>query len=162
MEKIYFYLYETEIGTVTLTASENAIQGLLFGNRKEELKNAVQEEIPLIKEAKKQLDEYFKGERKEFDLPLDPQGTEFQKKDWKALCTIPYGETRSYKQIAEQINCPKGYRAVGFANNQNPISIFIPCHRVIGSNGKLVGYGGRLDIKEKLLQLEQEVLNKKL
>lgn len=158
MEKVFFYVYETEIGTVTFISTEKALRGLHFRDMEEELKNtAIKKETALMKEAKQQLDEYLKGERKEFSIPLDPEGTEFQKRDWKALCTIPYGETRSYKEIAEQIGCTKGYRAVGLANNRNPISIFIPCHRVIGSNGKLVGYGGGLDIKEKLLKLEQKV-----
>ncbi len=103
-----------------------------------------------------ELIEYFEGKRKQFDIPIVLMiGTPFQKKVWKALLTIPYGETQSYKQIAEKIECPKGYRAVGNANNHNPISIIIPCHRVIGSNNKLIGYGGGLDKKKFLLELEQ-------
>jgi len=112
-------------------------------------------ETELLKEASRQLAEYLDGFRKTFDLPLNPQGTEFQKKVWNALCDIPYGEIRSYKQIAEAVGNPKASRAVGMANNRNPIMIFIPCHRVIGSNGSLVGYGGGLDMKEKLLSLEK-------
>ena len=112
-------------------------------------------ETSLIKEAKRQLDEYFAGNRKEFDLPLRTQGTEFQQRVWKVLQEIPYGETRYYGEIAEIIGNPKASRAVGLANNRNPISIFIPCHRVIGKNGKLVGYGGGLHIKELLLDLEK-------
>ena len=96
---------------------------------------------------KKQLDEYFAGSRKEFDIPLKLYGTEFQIKVWKALEVIPYGETKSYKDIAICIDNPKGCRAVGLANNRNPIPIIIPCHRVIGANGKLVGYGGGIDKK---------------
>jgi O-6-methylguanine DNA methyltransferase len=104
--------------------------------------------------ATEQLDEYFAGERREFTLPLDVYGTPFQKLVWNQLRQIPYGETKSYKDIALAINAAKAVRAIGGANNKNPLSIFVPCHRVIGSNGALVGYGGGLDIKEHLLQLE--------
>ena len=114
-----------------------------------------QKDTPLISSAKRQLDEYFQGKRKSFDLPLAPSGTQFQQKVWNALCTIPYGETRSYKEIAAQIQNPTGCRAVGMANNRNPIMIIIPCHRVIGSNGSLVGYAGGLDIKQWLLAHEK-------
>ena len=114
-----------------------------------------QKDTPLISSAKRQLDEYFQGKRKSFDLPLAPSGTQFQQKVWNALCTIPYCETRSYKEIAAQIQNPKGCRAVGMANNRNPIMIIIPCHRVIGSNGSLVGYAGGLDIKQWLLAHEK-------
>jgi methylated-DNA-[protein]-cysteine S-methyltransferase len=109
---------------------------------------------PLLKKTIKELEEYFAGKRKEFDIPLHPEGTPFQLKAWEGLSTIPYGQTRTYKQMAEYANCPKGYRAIGLANNKNPISIIVPCHRVIGSNGKLVGFGGGLDKKEWLLNLE--------
>lgn len=111
-------------------------------------------ESSLIKNAYRQLVEYFNKQRKTFDLPLAPEGTEFQMKVWKALSDIPYGKTRSYKEIAIAIGNPKAVRAVGMANNKNPIPIIIPCHRVIGSDGKLVGYGGGLEIKEYLLKLE--------
>jgi methylated-DNA-[protein]-cysteine S-methyltransferase len=100
------------------------------------------------------LCEYLKGERKEFDLPLNPKGTDFQKRVWKALCEIPYGETRSYKQIAETIGNPRAVRAVGMANHRNPLLIVVPCHRVIGADGKLVGYAAGIDKKAFLLQLE--------
>ena len=103
----------------------------------------------------KQLNEYFDGKRKNFDFPYSLEGTDFQKKVWKALLDIPYGETRSYKDIAISVGSPKGFRAVGMANNKNPISIAIPCHRVIGSNGSLIGYGGGLDMKTFLLELEK-------
>ncbi len=116
-----------------------------------------QKDTPLISSAKRQLDEYFQGKRKSFDLPLSPFGTQFQQKVWNALCTIPYGETRSYKEIAAQIQNPKGCRAVGMANNRNPIMIIIPCHRVIGSNGSLTGYAGGLDIKQWLLAHEKRL-----
>lgn len=104
--------------------------------------------------AEKQLAEYFAGVRREFDLPLNPKGTEFQHKVWNALKEIPYGETRTYKQIAENIGKPTACRAVGMANNKNPIMIVVPCHRVVGSNGSLTGYAFGVDMKEKLLKLE--------
>lgn len=110
---------------------------------------------PLQREVDKQMKEYFEGERKEFDLPLRPEGTDFQKKVWNVLLEIPFGETRSYQDIANAVGSPKACRAVGMANHQNPIIIVIPCHRVIGKNGKLVGYGGGLSMKEKLLLLEK-------
>ena len=110
---------------------------------------------PLQREVDKQMGEYFEGKRKEFDLPLRPEGTDFQKKVWNALLEIPFGETRSYQDIANAVGSPKACRAVGMANHQNPIIIVIPCHRVIGKNGKLVGYGGGLSMKEKLLLLEK-------
>jgi O-6-methylguanine DNA methyltransferase len=103
-----------------------------------------------------QLLEYFDGKRKEFDFQYELRGTTFQKKVWNALCNIPYGETRSYKEIAIEIGNEKACRAVGMANNKNPITIVVPCHRVIGANGKLVGYGGGLDMKEQLLKLEKD------
>ncbi|MDF2617091.1 MAG: Methylated-DNA--protein-cysteine methyltransferase [Sedimentibacter sp.] len=112
-------------------------------------------ETNLLRNAALQLNEYLEGKRNSFDLPLNPKGTEFQKKVWAALCDIPYGETRSYKQIAESVGNPKACRAVGMANNKNPIMIFIPCHRVVGSDGSLTGYAGGLDMKEKLLSLEK-------
>jgi methylated-DNA-[protein]-cysteine S-methyltransferase len=112
-------------------------------------------ETPLIRKAAKQLNEYLAGRRKTFELPLDPEGTPFQKAVWKTLTGIPYGESRTYKDIAETVGNPKACRAVGMANNKNPIAILIPCHRVIGAGGKLVGYAGGLDIKKKLLELEK-------
>lgn len=115
-------------------------------------------ETALIKEAAKQLNEYLGGKRRVFDIPLALEGTPFQKAVWKALTDIPYGETRSYREIAESIGQPKACRAVGMANNKNPAAIFVPCHRVIGSNGKLVGYAGGMDVKEKLLALERQTL----
>ncbi len=110
---------------------------------------------PLQREVDKQMREYFEGKRKAFELPLRPDGTDFQKKVWNALLEIPFGETRSYQDIANAVGSPKACRAVGMANHQNPIIIVIPCHRVIGKNGKLVGYGGGLSMKEKLLLLEK-------
>lgn len=114
--------------------------------------NAIESRLGHI--AKKQLVEYFAGERKSFELPIAPDGTEFQKKVWKALCDIPYGQLRSYKEVAEAAGCPKGFRAVGGANNRNPIVIVIPCHRVIAADGSIGGYGDGIEMKRKLLELE--------
>jgi methylated-DNA-[protein]-cysteine S-methyltransferase len=110
------------------------------------------------KEVENQLEEYFAGERTTFDIPLAPRGTEFQKKVWEALRTIPYGEVRSYRWLAETVGSPKGFRAVGHANGQNPISIVTPCHRVIHENGNLGGYSGGLEAKAILLELERGLL----
>lgn len=118
-------------------------------------------ETPLLKEAKAQLDAYFAGRLKAFELPLAPAGTEFQMKVWNALCTIPYGETITYGQLAERLGNANASRAVGMANSRNPLPVFIPCHRVVGTGGKLTGYTGGLDIKVKLLELEQRVKSKK-
>ena len=147
---------ETPIGELELMEDGKGICGLSFGYERQE--NGIpEEETPLLLEAKKQLAAYFAGERRVFELPLSIDGTEFQMRDWKALLDIPYGETRSYGEIAKAIGCPRGSRAVGMANRNNPIAIIIPCHRVIGSDGSLTGYAGKnkaLDIKEYLLKLE--------
>ncbi len=112
-------------------------------------------ETELLQRAKRELAEYFAGDRKQFDLPLEPRGTEFQKKVWQALREIPYGETATYGQIAKRVGSPGGARAVGMACNRNHIIIAIPCHRVIGASGKLVGFECGLDMKEKLLSIER-------
>lgn len=106
--------------------------------------------------AYKELNEYFEGKRKRFDLPVKFDGTEFQMKVWKALAEIPYGETISYSELADRIGNTKAARAVGGANNKNPIMIVIPCHRVIGANGSLVGYAGGIEVKKRLIELEKE------
>ena len=144
------YSYETILGPVTFVEEDGT---LLAISTHRSFEGMVQE-TGLIKEAHLQFSEYLKGERKEFDIPFRMKGTKFQKQVWTALCEIPYGETRSYKQIAEAIGNPKAVRAVGMANNQNPLLVLVPCHRVIGSNGQLVGYAGGLDKKEFLLRLE--------
>ena len=149
----YVFFYDTIIGKVGIAEDGIGITDVFLGNH---LLGVDVKETELIKEAAKQLDEYFKGERQIFSVKLNPQGTLFQQEVWKALLEIPYGETRSYKQVAERVGNPKASRAVGMANNRNPIFIIIPCHRVIGSTGKLVGYGGGIDVKEKLLNLEYE------
>lgn len=150
MKNIFYY--ETEIGKIGIGEENGAITDLFFGE--EEIPGASIKETGIIKEAAVQLNEYFKGKRKEFDLPVFTNGTIFQKLVWEALKTIPYGETRSYKDIAVQIGKAKACRAVGMANNRNPVAIIIPCHRVVGAKGHLVGYGGGLDIKKKLLEIE--------
>ena len=144
------YSYETILGPVTFVEEDGA---LLAISTHRSFEGMVQE-TSLIKEAHFQFSEYLKGERKEFDIPFRMKGTKFQKQVWTALCEIPYGETRSYKQIAEAIGNPKAVRAVGMANNRNPLLVVVPCHRVIGANGQLVGYAGGLDKKEFLLRLE--------
>ena len=149
----YYTRIETPYGNIGLAEDGKGISDLYF-EKNGPLQNAEEKETPLLKKAKQQLQEYFAGERKTFDLPLSLQGTDFQIRDWNALCTIPYGETRTYGEIAKQIGNPKASRAVGMANHNNPISIIIPCHRVIGANGALVGYGGGLDMKVFLLELE--------
>lgn len=143
----------TPIGDIAIVEEDGAISQVFFCADPTVLGQIA--ETDLIKKAAEQLDEYFKGRRKAFDLPLAPQGTPFQQSVWNALLKIKFGETRSYKEIAEQIGNPKAVRAVGMANNRNPISIIIPCHRVIGSDGNLVGYGGGLSIKQYLLELER-------
>lgn len=120
----------------------------------EDIYDYLEEETDLIKKAAKQLKEYYDGLRRDFDLPLDLQGTLFQLKVWNELLKIPYGQTRTYKQIAQAIGSPKAYRAVGNANNQNRIMVVVPCHRVIGSNGQMVGYAGGIEMKEMLLAIE--------
>jgi methylated-DNA-[protein]-cysteine S-methyltransferase len=112
-------------------------------------------ETPLIKKAARQFGEYFKGKRKSFNLPLTMQGTDFQMKVWNALKKIPYGKTISYGELAAMIGNPKACRAVGMANHNNPIAIIVPCHRVIGHDGSLTGYGGGLELKQQLLELEK-------
>ena len=148
---------ETPVGPVTVTASDDAVTGLCFGTELPEDSLLCREEdaTPLLRETARQLREYFAGERRSFTLPLAPQGSEFQKKVWAALQTIPYGETRTYRQIAEQIGHNLAFRAVGMANNRNPIGILIPCHRVIGYDGRMTGYAAGIGIKERLLDGEK-------
>ena len=156
----YVYFYDTkikELGTLGIGADDDRITNLFFEFETENVKKNKDyniKETPLIKKATTQLFEYLNRKRKNFDLPLLKDGTDFQVSVWNELIKIPYGETRSYKDIAIAINNEKAVRAVGMANNRNKISIFIPCHRVIGMNKKLVGYGGGLQIKEFLLNLE--------
>ena len=153
-----FFVYPTAVGPVTVTCSEGAITGLCYGRRPPE--DGEEGESPLSRRCREQLEEYFAGKRKTFDLPLDPAGTPFQRAVWQALRAIPYGQTCSYADIAARIGRPKACRAVGMANHRNPIAILIPCHRVIGKKGSLTGYAGGLEIKERLLELEREIVKK--
>lgn len=154
MRNIFYY--NTSIGRIGIEENGIAITKLEFINNDMQEEIMEKNETALLKQAINELNEYLDGKRSSFGLPLEPKGTEFQKKVWNALKEIPYGETRSYGEIAKAIGNEKASRAVGMANNKNPIAIIVPCHRVIGANGKLVGYAGGLDIKEKLLQLEKD------
>ena len=145
---------ETPIGCLKLVAENNQLTAVYFGQDCVPPELEIKE-TGLLTEARQQLSAYFSGQLTAFTLPLAPVGTQFQKRVWQALCRIPYGETASYKEIACRIGNEKAARAVGGANHKNPIPIIIPCHRVIGANGALVGYGGGLRIKETLLALEQ-------
>ena len=150
------FYYETPLGTIGIAETNDKITHLFFDTENFSGKDHEEKETPILVEAARQMREYFNGKRREFDLPLAPAGTEFMQRVWEALQTIPYGETRSYKEIAGVAGNSKACRAVGMANNRNPIAIIIPCHRVIGANGDLVGYGGGLDKKRSLLDLEKK------
>lgn len=153
---------KTAVGTLLLGASERGLCLLSFASRmqKPEFSKSSPfagewvESETVLRPYAKQLREYFAGQRKQFDMPLDLRGTDFQKTCWQALVEIPYGETRCYADIAKRVDSPKGFRAVGMANNRNPIAIVVPCHRVLGADGTLWGYGGGLPAKEFLLKLE--------
>lgn len=154
-----FSIMRSPVGRLKLVASDGGLAGVLWEHDKVQrvphLKNAFEHaNHPVLLEARRQLEEYFQGKRKQFDLKLDFVGTDFNKKIWNILLTIPYGETRTYGEIARQIEAPRAVRAVGTANGRNPISIIAPCHRVIGSNGKLTGFAGGLEAKAYLLRLE--------
>ena len=152
MMKRVFY-YDSPIGPLGI-AEENGFITRVFFSTDKEMAGFEKAETPLIKKAASQLEEYFKAARKTFDLPLLLHGTDFQRAVWNSLLTIPFGQTRSYKDIAAQIGNPRACRAVGMANNRNPIVIIVPCHRVIGHSGDLTGYGGGLNAKQYLLELE--------
>jgi len=151
VDQLYSSLYASPIGPLTLVASEHGLVALEFGKRE---RRGALENSRRFGPCRKQLDEYFAGKRQEFTLPLDIRWTDFQKRCWHELLKIPYGQTRSYRQIAEAVGNRNAVRAVGLANGQNPIAIIVPCHRVIASDGTLCGYGGGLDLKEELLRLE--------
>lgn len=150
------FFYDTAVGRIGIAADGDAITHLVFGEDSR-LPGEVRE-TPAIAAAAGQIAEYLAGMRDTFDVTLKPAGTEFQRAVWRELQTIPYGETLSYGEIARRIGRPKACRAVGMANNRNPISIIVPCHRVIGADGSLVGYGGGLDVKRKLLALEKDAI----
>lgn len=153
---MYYDVTESPIGPILLAGNKEGLKHLIFlkGKKRTEIPADWIEDKEFFREATRQLEAYFSGKLQSFDLKLTPEGTDFQKSVWKALCEIPYGKTRTYKEIAVSIGKPRAYRAVGLANNRNPIAIIIPCHRVIGSDGKLTGYASGLDIKEFLLRLE--------
>jgi methylated-DNA-[protein]-cysteine S-methyltransferase len=148
------------IGPLLLATDGSGLRQILFARNSrpaEPAKGWEKDEVPLS-DVIQQLNAYFAGKLESFDVPLSPEGTPFQQKVWNELCHIPFGETISYGELARRIGNPNASRAVGLANGSNPIPIIIPCHRVIGSNGKLTGYGGGLQIKEKLLALEKKQL----
>lgn len=153
----YYTYYQSPHGQMTIQANDTGLLGVWFEiqtTQPQEL-GAYSDDHAILNQAKIQLEEYFSGRRTQFDLPLAAKGTDFQQSVWQALCKIPYGETWSYQQLADEIGNPKAVRAVGLANGKNPISVIVPCHRVIGKNGKLTGYAGGVETKEKLLQLER-------
>jgi len=157
----YLYHFETQIGRIALVEENDQITNLFFENDPILSPQAFSgvytfEVTPLLHEAYRQLCEYFEGTRKSFDLPLCPQGTEFMMAVWREIAKIPYGETATYREIAERIGKPKAARTVGLANNRNPLPIFYPCHRVVGQDGKLVGYRGGMEVKRMLLELEKK------
>jgi methylated-DNA-[protein]-cysteine S-methyltransferase len=166
MNQINIQLHKTEIGEVILGSFRDRlclldfVKGKARGTVDDRIKKAlnaefVEQDDEILEKTRTQLDEYFKGCRREFDIPLLMVGSDFQKSVWNALLKVPYGATSTYLRLAKRINNEKAVRAVGNANAANPISIIIPCHRIIGSNGELVGYGGGLSLKKRLLRLEQ-------
>ncbi|MDD5421055.1 MAG: methylated-DNA--[protein]-cysteine S-methyltransferase [Synergistaceae bacterium] len=155
MKTFYSYTYRG-VGKIEIGTESERITDVHFAKSFVPPSEYSRKETPLHRKAAEQLREYFDGKLKVFDLPIAPVGTEFQIRCWEALLQVPYGETRSYGDIARAAGSPKGFRAVGMANNRNPVAIIIPCHRIIGSDGKLVGYGGGLDIKVFLLELERK------
>jgi methylated-DNA-[protein]-cysteine S-methyltransferase len=160
MSTMFYTQIESPLGPLLLAADDAGLRQILFVNGRHPARpesSWTEDRVPL-NDGIRQLHAYFGGELEKFDLPLAPEGTPFQLGVWRSLCGIPYGETISYGELAGRIGNPKASRAVGLANGSNPIPIVIPCHRVIGSNGKLTGYGGGLPIKEKLLALERRQL----
>lgn len=153
---------ETPFGVMLLGGNEASLHHVLLPNATAEAEETLEDEREgrpaAIAEAERQMKEYFAGDRQRFELPLDPEGTDFQRSVWWALAEIPYGATASYGDIARRVGRPTAFRAVGMANGQNPLPIVLPCHRVIGSNGTLTGFGGGLELKEGLLSHERSVL----
>ena len=145
------FTMESPVGLLTITEENGALTALHFGGESE-----TPPPTPLLQEVLRQLTAYFAGTLTAFDLPLAPKGTPFQQAVWRALCVIPYGQTRSYSEIAAAIGRPNACRAVGLANHQNPIAIIVPCHRVVGKGGALTGYAGGLAVKQALLAFEQK------
>jgi methylated-DNA-[protein]-cysteine S-methyltransferase len=160
MSDLAYKFVESPVGRLKLVASDKGLTAVLWENdnpRRVPLKDLIQnDKHPILMQAELQLKEYFAGSRQTFDLPLDMRGTIFQKGVWEALLAIPFGETRSYGELAKQLGRPSASRAVGAANGRNPVSIVVPCHRVIGSSGKLTGFAGGLGVKALLLDLEKK------
>ena len=150
---MYYYIFKTSIGNLLIEETDDRITKVTTST-KITGSDYINKKTKLIANCAKQIDEYLDGKRTVFDIPIHLKGTEFQKKVWNALLKIPYGRTLSYSDIATCIGSEKAVRAVGGANNKNPIMIIVPCHRVIGKDGSLVGYGGGTKMKEKLLELE--------
>lgn len=144
--------FDTPLGPMALEEEEGAITRLWLPGQP--VPPSPGRETPLLCRGRQELLEYLAGERRDFDLPLHPRGTPFQRRVWQVLGDIPYGQTRTYAQIARAVDSPRGFRAVGMANHRNPIPILIPCHRVVGSGGALTGYAGGLELKKALLALE--------
>ena len=153
---VHYYCMQSPLGALLLASTEKGVCGIFFdGSRPAGKADELWiESEAALRPCRKELEEYFQGRRKEFTCSLDLRGTPFQKRCWEALRQIPYGTVCSYADIAREIGSPRGFRAVGQANHNNPVPIIVPCHRVVGSNGTLTGYGGGLSIKEKLLRLE--------
>ncbi|WP_347486247.1 methylated-DNA--[protein]-cysteine S-methyltransferase [Vandammella animalimorsus] len=154
---IFHQTIDSPVGRLLIATSDEGLHAIEFPQGRHPVKRDAhwqESPHPLLSEAARQLGEYFAGQRHVFELPLAPQGTDFQQRVWQALHTIPYGQTRSYAQLAAAIGQPKAMRAVGAANGRNPLSIVVPCHRVIGADGTLVGFGGGLPVKTFLLRLE--------
>lgn len=152
---MYYCTYQSPFGEIALIANDEGLSALAFQTGKSPITfTGLSQNAEKFSQVIEQLNEYFSGERKSFNLPLAPKGTNFQKQVWQALTQIPCGETKSYGWIAKSINNEKAVRAVGTANGANPIALIVPCHRVIGSNGKLTGYAGGLALKAKLLMHE--------
>ena len=149
-----YTLMDSPVGTLRLEASDNGLAGIRFERRGRRRPGAENPRHPVLVETARQLREYFAGRRQAFELTLDVSGTPFQRAVWKALLTIPFGETRTYGELARQVGRPSAARAVGAANGQNPVAIVAPCHRVIGASGNLTGFAGGLDAKARLLRLE--------
>lgn len=150
-------LWQSPWGELLLAVSDKGVTQVTYqqGDHPVSIPDTWERDIDAVSELKRQLQEYYEGKRQQFTLPLDPQGTEFQCQVWQALAVIPYGESRSYADIAHDIGRPKSMRAVGAANGRNPIAIIVPCHRVIGKDGSLTGYAGGLEVKQQLLRHER-------
>ncbi|GAL37931.1 methylated-DNA-protein-cysteine methyltransferase [Vibrio maritimus] len=154
----YYTVLKSELGPITVQANNEGLLGIWFEQHTTcpDVLGEHNPSHPMLKQAENELREYFAGERQAFTLPLAAIGTEFQRKVWKALCEIPYGEAISYQELAHRVGNPKAVRAVGTANGKNPLSIVVPCHRVVGKDGKLSGYAGGVERKLRLLNLESD------